>query len=194
MNFYAFVVNDGIGFVDILGLDPFSGDNPKAAEGRQAHREFGPGTKLSPNNDGKGPITDKFIDHGTHVEVQELKPNDALDKPNGPMPARAEKQLEKQMEAAHDIHKKPVKGTVWGWCKDACGKRYTFVKKKGVKWIGKKVPGVGIVVSLVCVGADIEAKGVGGGLCNTGLDAIPFVGTCKGVVEVVIAEDLIDDK
>jgi hypothetical protein len=99
------------------------------------------------------------------------------------------------MDAAHKIHQKPVKGTLWGWVKENCGKRYRFVQKKGAtKWLGKRIPGVGIVVGLVTVPGEIEAKGVGGGLLNAGIDAVPIVGTCKGIVEIIIVEDIISDK
>ncbi len=49
--------------------------------------------------------------------------------------------------------------------------------------LAKSVPYVGSAVAIGMIGYDIKRKGVVNGVLNTGLDAIPFVGTGKNVVE-----------
>lgn len=62
-----------------------------------------------------------------------------------------------------------------------------------VKRAAKIVPFGGTAVVLVLVGTDIKKKGVMGGLINSGIDAIPFVGLAKNAVELVRG-DFIPDK
>ena len=59
--------------------------------------------------------------------------------------------------------------------------------------VAKAIPYVGTVVAIGFVGYDIKKKGVVKGLVNSGLDAIPFVGLGKGIIEF-FAGDLISDK
>lgn len=61
------------------------------------------------------------------------------------------------------------------------------------KRIARTVPFGGTAVVLVLVGTDIKKKGVLGGLINSGIDAIPFVGLAKNAVELVRG-DFIPDK
>lgn len=49
--------------------------------------------------------------------------------------------------------------------------------------IVRAIPYVGTVAAVGLVGYDIKKKGVVKGLMNSGLDAIPFVGLGKNVVE-----------
>jgi hypothetical protein len=62
-----------------------------------------------------------------------------------------------------------------------------------VKRGAKMVPFGGTAVALFLVGSDIRRKGVVGGLLNSGVDAIPFVGLAKNAVELVRG-DFIPDK
>lgn len=62
-----------------------------------------------------------------------------------------------------------------------------------VKRMAKTVPFGGTAVAIVLVGTDIRKKGVFGGLINSGIDAIPFVGLAKNAVELVRG-DFIPDK
>ncbi len=57
----------------------------------------------------------------------------------------------------------------------------------------KPIPVVGSVLTIGLVGLDIRKKGLIKGSINSGLDAVPFVGTVKGVVEIFTG-DLISDK
>ncbi|MEO8072026.1 MAG: hypothetical protein ABI891_09160 [Acidobacteriota bacterium] len=57
----------------------------------------------------------------------------------------------------------------------------------------KSVPYVGSAVAIGMIGYDIKRKGLVNGVLNTGLDAIPFVGTGKNIVEFFTG-DLFPDK
>lgn len=59
--------------------------------------------------------------------------------------------------------------------------------------VGKAIPYVGTAMALGLVGYDIKRKGVLYGVLNSGLDAIPFVGTGKNVIEFFTG-DLLPDK
>ena len=61
------------------------------------------------------------------------------------------------------------------------------------KRTAKAIPYVGTAVAIGLVGHSIKRKGVVKGVLHSGLDAIPFVGTAKNVVEFFIG-DLIPDK
>ncbi len=61
------------------------------------------------------------------------------------------------------------------------------------KRVAKMVPFGGTAIAVVLVGSDIKKKGVVNGLVNSGLDAIPFVGLAKNVVEL-FRGDFIADK
>ena len=61
------------------------------------------------------------------------------------------------------------------------------------KRVAKAIPYVGTVMAIGLVGHDIRKKGVVKGVLNSGLDAIPFVGLGKNVVEFFTG-DLIPDK
>lgn len=62
-----------------------------------------------------------------------------------------------------------------------------------VKRGAKMLPFGGTAIVLFLVGSDIKRKGTVGGLVNSGLDAIPFVGLAKNAVELVRG-DFIPDK
>lgn len=61
------------------------------------------------------------------------------------------------------------------------------------KRIGKSIPYVGTAMAIGFVGYDIKRKGVVKGVLNSGLDAIPFVGLGKNVIEYFTG-DLLPDK
>jgi hypothetical protein len=61
------------------------------------------------------------------------------------------------------------------------------------KRVGKAIPYVGTVMAIGLVGYDIKRKGVLYGVINSGLDAIPFVGLGKNVIEFFTG-DLLPDK
>ena len=59
--------------------------------------------------------------------------------------------------------------------------------------VAKSIPYVGTVMAIGLVGYDIKKKGVVKGVLNSGLDAIPFVGLGKNVLEFFTG-DLLPDK
>jgi hypothetical protein len=59
--------------------------------------------------------------------------------------------------------------------------------------VAKTLPGVGTAVAIGFVGYDIKKKGVVKGLLNSGLDAVPFVGMGKNILEFFTG-DLLPDK
>ncbi len=61
------------------------------------------------------------------------------------------------------------------------------------KRAAKMLPFGGAAVVLFLIGSDIKRKGVVGGLINSGIDAIPFVGLGKNAIEL-FRGDFIADK
>ena len=61
------------------------------------------------------------------------------------------------------------------------------------KRVAKSVPYVGTAMAIGLVGYDIKRKGVVRGVLNSGLDAIPFVGAGKNLVEFFTG-DIFPDK
>lgn len=61
------------------------------------------------------------------------------------------------------------------------------------KRLVKPIPVVGTVVALGLAGYEIKKKGLVRGGVHVGLDALPLIGTAKGVVEIFTG-DLIADK
>jgi hypothetical protein len=61
------------------------------------------------------------------------------------------------------------------------------------KRVAKAVPYLGTFMAIGLVGYDIKRKGVFKGVINSGLDAIPFVGTGKNIIEFFTG-DLLPDK
>ena len=59
--------------------------------------------------------------------------------------------------------------------------------------VAKSVPYLGTVMAIGFVGYDIKKKGFVKGVINSGLDAIPFVGTGKNIIEFFTG-DLLPDK
>jgi RHS repeat-associated protein len=106
-------------------------------------------------------------------------------------------QLDKMM--ASDKYKdlfaqgKPAKACYTDW-----GKKYTKklaalkAAKSGMAATSKKIPVVGIAVTIFFWNQDVQAKGAVGGTVNSALDAIPFVGLGKGIIELGTG-DLIPD-
>ncbi|MBA3631391.1 MAG: hypothetical protein H0W58_01055 [Acidobacteria bacterium] len=62
------------------------------------------------------------------------------------------------------------------------------------KRVAKSVPYVGSVLAIGLIGYDIKRKGVVNGVLNTGIDAIPFVGMGKNVIEFFTGDFFPDKK
>lgn len=81
-------------------------------------------------------------------------------------------------------------------------KEKTSIKRKLVKAGGwqlakraaKSIPPFGTVLAIGFVGYDIKKKGVVRGVINSGLDAIPLIGTGKNIIELFTGDFLPDKK
>jgi hypothetical protein len=77
-----------------------------------------------------------------------------------------------------------------------------LVAQKIARWGGvrlsrraaRSIPWIGTAVALATVAATIGRKGFFGGMLDTGLNAVPFVGAAKNVAEVVRGRDFIPDR
>lgn len=64
---------------------------------------------------------------------------------------------------------------------------------KAARRLGKSLPWVGTVVAVGLIAHSVKRKGMLGGIVDTTLDAIPFVGLLKNGIEV-FTDDLIPDR
>ncbi len=62
------------------------------------------------------------------------------------------------------------------------------------KRVAKSIPYVGTAMAIGFVGYDIKRKGLVKGVLNSGLDAIPFVGLGKNVIEYFTGDFFPDKK
>jgi hypothetical protein len=60
--------------------------------------------------------------------------------------------------------------------------------------LSRSVPLIGAALALATVGATMKRKGFFRGIVETGLNAMPFVGTAKNTVELVRGRDFIPDR
>jgi hypothetical protein len=60
--------------------------------------------------------------------------------------------------------------------------------------MSRSLPWVGAVVALATVASTIRRKGVISGTLDTGLNAMPFVGATKNVIEMVRGRDFFPDR
>jgi hypothetical protein len=60
--------------------------------------------------------------------------------------------------------------------------------------MARSVPFFGALVALGALGFAVRRKGLARGTVDTALDATPFVGAAKNVVEIVRGRDLIPDR
>ena len=60
--------------------------------------------------------------------------------------------------------------------------------------VSKSLPWVGAVIAVATVASTLRRKGVISGTLNTGLNAVPFVGAAKNIIEVVRGRDFFPDR
>lgn len=60
--------------------------------------------------------------------------------------------------------------------------------------LSRSLPYVGTAIALATVVATMKRKGFFGGVMDTGLNAIPFVGAAKNTVELVRGRDFFPDR
>jgi len=66
--------------------------------------------------------------------------------------------------------------------------------RKIMRRVSRSVPWIGAVVAIAALGGAIKRKGVVGGVIHSALDAIPFVGAAKNIVEAGRGRDFIRDR
>jgi len=66
--------------------------------------------------------------------------------------------------------------------------------RKIMRRVSRSVPWIGGVIAIAALGSAIKRKGVVGGVVHTVLDAIPFVGAAKNIVEAGRGRDFIRDR
>jgi hypothetical protein len=69
-----------------------------------------------------------------------------------------------------------------------------YGKRKLLRRVSRSVPWIGAVVAIAALGGAIRRKGLFGGVVHTALDAIPFVGAAKNIVEAGRGRDFIRDR
>ena len=62
------------------------------------------------------------------------------------------------------------------------------------KRVSRSLPWIGAAVAIVTVASTMRRKGVISGALDTGLNAVPFVGAAKNVLEVVRGRDFFPDR
>ena len=60
--------------------------------------------------------------------------------------------------------------------------------------LGRSIPVIGAAIAVATIYSTVRRKGVVGGTMDTGLNAVPFVGALKNVVEVVRGRDFFPDR
>jgi hypothetical protein len=60
--------------------------------------------------------------------------------------------------------------------------------------LGRSIPVIGAAVALATIYSTVRRKGVVGGTMDTGLNAVPFVGAAKNVVEMIRGRDFFPDR
>ena len=69
-----------------------------------------------------------------------------------------------------------------------------YAGRKLARRLTRSIPYIGAAIALVTLGSAIRKKGFVGGALHSGLDAIPFLGGAKNVVEVARGRDFFPDR
>jgi hypothetical protein len=70
----------------------------------------------------------------------------------------------------------------------------SYATRKLARRLTRSIPYIGALIAIATVGSAIRRKGVIRGSIHSGLDAIPFVGGSKNLVEAVRGRDFLPDK
>ena len=68
-----------------------------------------------------------------------------------------------------------------------------YASGRVIRRLTRAVPWIGAIVAVAAVGRAIRRKGFLGGTLDTALDAVPFVGAAKNLVEATRGRDFIPD-
>ena len=66
--------------------------------------------------------------------------------------------------------------------------------RKLIRRVSRAAPVIGTLVAAAGIAAAIRRKGVLGGIVNSALDALPFIGTAKSLAEAGRGRDFIPDR
>jgi hypothetical protein len=69
-----------------------------------------------------------------------------------------------------------------------------YAGRKLARRLARSIPYIGAAVAIITLGSAIRRKGVFRGTLHSGLDAIPFVGGVKNLVEAVRGRDFLPDR
>jgi hypothetical protein len=70
----------------------------------------------------------------------------------------------------------------------------SYAGRKLARRLTRSIPYIGAAIAIITLGSAIRRKGVFRGTLHSGLDAIPFVGGVKNLVEAVRGRDFLPDK
>ena len=70
----------------------------------------------------------------------------------------------------------------------------TYGTRKLTRRLSRSIPWIGTIIAAAALGGAIRRKGFFGGILHTALDAIPFVGATKNIVEAGRGRDFIRDR
>jgi len=69
-----------------------------------------------------------------------------------------------------------------------------YGQRRVTRRLSRVLPWIGTAIALLSIGSRIRRKGVVRGTADTALDAIPVVGSLKGLAEVVRGRDFFADR
>jgi hypothetical protein len=69
-----------------------------------------------------------------------------------------------------------------------------YATRRATKRLYRAMPWIGGIIAVATLGAAIRRKGLVGGMVNTVLDFIPYIGGAKNLAEVARGRDFIRDK
>lgn len=69
-----------------------------------------------------------------------------------------------------------------------------YGQRRLLRRVSRSLPWIGGAIALATLGSAIRRKGFFGGTVDTALNAMPFVGGMKNVVEIARGRDLIRDR
>ena len=69
-----------------------------------------------------------------------------------------------------------------------------YATRRATKRLYRAMPWIGGIIAVATLGAAIRRKGLVGGMVNTVLDFIPYIGGAKNLAEAARGRDFIRDK
>jgi len=69
-----------------------------------------------------------------------------------------------------------------------------YGERRVTRRLSRTLPWIGTALALITLGSRIRRKGFARGTADTALNAMPVVGTLKGLAEIVRGRDFLPDK